>query len=72
MFNMKDFDPDGFRPNSAFEGWMFAKIQGIEKNLSNHLSKHNKLEIALIVAGLGLIASLVYIILISVKGGSIC
>ncbi len=70
MFDMKSFDPNGFKPNSAFEGWMFAKLQGIEKNLSNHLSKHNKLEVALFVAGLGLICSLVYIILLAIpKGG---
>ena len=69
MFNMDNFNMNDFKPNSAFEGWMYAKIQGMEKNLSNHLSRHNKLELSLIVAGLGLITSLVYIIIISINGG---
>ena len=70
MFDLEKFNLHDFKPDSAFEGWMFAKIQGIEKNLANHLSKHNKLELALIVAGLGLITSLAYIILMTLpKGG---
>lgn len=69
MFDMKNFDPNGFKPNSAFEGWIYAKLQSVEKGLSNHLSKHNKLEIALVVAGLGLISSLVCIIVMIKTGG---
>lgn len=63
MFDFQNFDTNKFQPNSPFEGWIFAKIQNIEKTLSNHLSHHIKMELCGLTAILALVASLIYIIL---------
>ena len=63
MFNIDKFDVNSFKPQSPFEGWIYAKIGSVEKTLSNHQSYHIKLEIALVIFGLSLLGSLVYIVL---------
>ena len=62
MFDFQKFDPNGFKPSNAFEGWVFAKIQNLEKNISNHLSHHTKIEIAFVIALLSLITGLIIVL----------
>ena len=43
------------KPTSPFEGWVMAKIEGVEKNLTNHLAHHWAVEVILVGAIVGLV-----------------
>ena len=63
MFNFDNFDPGSFKPQTPFEGWIYAKIHNVEKTLSNHLKHHTAMEITGLTAFLALMGSLIYFII---------
>ncbi len=53
----KEGEMDKPKPNSAFEGWIMAKIEGLEELFGNHLKHHEALERKIyILVGFGFVA----------------